>query len=167
MDRKRAVNSGDSLEHFTRQYGDLIFDLCISLLNSSQKAQNAFRTILRRIHSKRKKERFSVYERSWVLRITCETLLSLREEREGSSQEKIRQEKIRMDTEESPTSKLEEFQLYFRRLEPEDQILLLLRDTFGIPYSEVSVAMALPEGSLKIRRQQALRTLEDWLWNRK
>jgi DNA-directed RNA polymerase specialized sigma24 family protein len=48
---------------------------------------------------------------------------------------------------------------------PEDQILLLLRDKHGIPYSEIASALRSPEESLKVKRQQALRTLEEWLWD--
>jgi DNA-directed RNA polymerase specialized sigma24 family protein len=75
------------------------------------------------------------------------------------------QEQITLDASGNVSIRLKQFDLYFHRLIPEDQILLLLKDKYGIPYPEIATAMGIPEESLKIKRQQALRTLEEWLWS--
>jgi DNA-directed RNA polymerase specialized sigma24 family protein len=156
------LGSGDSVDHIIRSYGDILFDLCESLLWSQSNAQIAFRSILKRIRAGSRFRKYSSYERSWVLRIACDRLLQLcRQTGNRVSPE----EQIKIDAYGSVTTRLKQFNSYFHRLMPEDQILLLLKDKYGIPYSEISTAMATPEGSLKIRRQHALRTLEDWLWN--
>jgi len=156
------LGSGDSVDHFIRSYGDLLFDLCESILWSSNNAQIAFRSILKKIRSGSRFRKYSSYERSWVLRIACDKLLQLcRQHGYRVSPE----EQIKIDAYGNVSTRLKQFNTYFHRLMPEDQILLLLKDKYGIPYPEISTAMAIPEGSLKIRRQQALRSLEDWLWN--
>lgn len=158
------MTRGTSIEYFVQSYGDLLFDLCESILVSPINAQIAFRSILKKIRTGRRLHKFKTYERSWVLRIACDLLLKFcREYGHHISPE----EQIKLDSNSSVKTRFKEFDSYFHRLMPEDQILLLLKDKLNIPYSEISVAMSIPEGSLKIRRQQALRALEEWLWNTK
>ncbi len=158
------MTRGTSIEYFVQSYGDLLFDLCESILVSPINAQIAFGSILKKIRAGRRLHKFKTYERSWVLRIACDLLLKFcREYGHHISPE----EQIKLDSNSSVKTRFKEFDSYFHRLMPEDQILLLLKDKLNIPYSEISVAMSIPEGSLKIRRQQALRALEEWLWNTK
>jgi len=153
-----------SVEYFSQTYGDLLFDLCESMLVSPTNAQIAFRSILKKLRSGRRRHNFKTYERSWVLRVACDLLLKFcREYGHHSSPE----EQIKLDSNDNVNIRLKEFESYFHRLMPEDRLLLLLKDKLGISYPEISVAMSIPEGSLKIRRQQALRALEEWLWNTK
>lgn len=142
----------------------MLFDLCESVLQSSTYAQIVFRSILKRIRYGNRFQKYSGYERSWVLRIACDKLLSLSRQQ---GQHVPLEDQIKLDASDQVSARLKQFNVYFRRLMPEDQILLLLRDKYGIPYGEIATAMATPEGSLKIRRQQALRALEEWLWNSK
>ncbi len=151
------MGSIDSTHYFVRTYGDLLFDLCQEILNNSLQAQFAFRSILRKIRHHNRFQKYSHFERSWVLRIACDKLIHL------SHQNSI----PKLEENESITARLKQLPSYFQRLLPEDQILLLLRDKHKIPYPEIATAMAIPEGSLKIRRQLALRTLEEWIWNSK
>jgi len=154
----------DSVEYFVQSYGDLLFDLCESVLVSPMNAQIAFRSILKKLRAGRRRSNFQAYERSLVLRIACDLLLKFcREYGHHISPE----EQIKLDSNSSVKIRFKEFESYFHRLMPEDQLLLLLKDKLAIPYSEISVAMSIPEGSLKIRRQQALRALEEWLWKTK
>ena len=153
-----------TIDHFVRSYGDLLFDLCESVLQSPEYAQIVFRSILRKIRHGSRFEKYSGYERSWVLRIACDKLLHLCHQRTHPISI---EDQIKLDANEQVSLRLKQFNSYLRRLMPEDQILLLLRDKYGIPYPEIATAMTIPEDSLKIRRQQALRTLEEWLWNSK
>jgi len=151
-----------SLEHFVRTYGDLLFDLCESVLRSSTHSQTTFRSILKKINSGKRKLNYSKYERSWVLKLAVQQLLAIYHQ---SGHRVSADEQIKLDATLNVSTRLKQFSTYFHRLLPEDQILLLLKDKYGIPLSEISAALGAPEGSLKIRRLQALRTLEDWLWS--
>lgn len=151
----------NDLQNILKIYGDLVFDLCESTLRSSSNAQAAFRSILKEIKKRHAQERFVDHQRAWVLKITCKTLRSISNQ---NSLKLTASEQIELDAFHTLPQRMKRFDRYFRRLETEDQILLLLRDKYGIPLLEISTAMETPEGSLKTRRQRALRTLENWLW---
>lgn len=150
------------IEHIVSQYGDLIFDLCHSLLWSHSNAQIAFRAILRELRRTRPFNDFMENERAWILHVTVDKLQTM-VQRHG--RQLTPSEQIMLDASLAPDKRLEQFDSYFHRLQATDQILLILRDKYGIPYFDIASALNLPEESLKIRRQQSLRTLEDWLWN--
>ena len=160
-----AAPSTSPIDGLVERYGDLLFDLCEAVLWSPTNAQLAIRAILKELghQSSGSAPRFDEYERAWVLRVACERLRSLahRYGRRLSPSEQIM-----LDASLGTDARLKQFDSYFHRLPTEDQLLLLLRDKHGLPYPEISAAMGAPEGSLKIRRQQALRTLEEWLWDR-
>jgi DNA-directed RNA polymerase specialized sigma24 family protein len=145
-----------------KTYGDLLFDLCESVLWSPAYAQLAFRAIIKEIKTHRDDERYVDHERSWVLRIACN---ELREFSNRHARKVTASEQIEIDSAPAVALKLKNFDFYFHRLGYDEQVLLLLRDKYGIPFNEIASAMETPEASLKTRRQQALRTLEDWLWS--
>jgi len=151
-----------SIDRYVHSYGDLLFDLCESVLWSSTNAQIAFRSILKDIKRGRRFQKFGAHERSWVLKVACDRLrhLSVRHGRSVSHAERIK-----LDANENVANRLKHFESYFHRLPIEEKVLLLLKDKYGIPYTEIASAIGIPEGSLKVRRQQALRTLEEWLWD--
>lgn len=152
-----------AVDHFVSTYGDMIFDLCESMLWNPVASQFAFRDILKKIKKYKHQNCYSTYERSWVLRVACERLLKFHTKDQNLSPE----DQIKLDANVSFENRLKSFNFYFHRLRPTQQILLLLRDKYNIPFSEISVALAAPEASLKIQRQQALSALEEWLWNSK
>lgn len=153
--------SPTSIEGIAQVYGDLIFDLCESILWSPAHSQLAFREIFKLVRKKLSPKIYDTYRREWILRIAYEKLATLakRHARKISPTEQIE-----LDASSTISGRLKRFDHYFHKLPYEDQILLLLKDKYGLPYSEISVAMNVPQGSLKTRRQQALRTLEEWLW---
>lgn len=158
------MRSADEINHLIRSYGDLLFDLCESVLRNPTQVHATFSAILKKIRSGSRFQKFSSFERSWVLKVTCNQLLHLSNE---TSIPAVLDEQIKLNENEPIGLRLKHLGAYCRRLMPEDQILLLLRDKYGIPYPEIATALEIPEGSLKIRRQQALRTLEEWLWKSK
>lgn len=139
----------------------MLFDLCESILWSPTNAQVAFRGILKEIRKRQPADSLGEYERAWVLRVACDQLRSLAH-RHG--RKLTPSEQIMLDASLNVQARLKQFDSYFHRLGTEDQLLLILRDKYALPYSEIASAMGVPEGSLKVRRQQALRTLEEWLW---
>jgi DNA-directed RNA polymerase specialized sigma24 family protein len=150
------------VDRVVQVYGDLLFDLCESVLWSPSSAQVAFRAILKELRKSESSEPYVDYERAWVLKVACTRLRSYAE---NHGRRLTPSEQVMLDATLSIPARLKEFDSYFHRLPTEDQILLLLRDKYGLPYQEISAAMGLPEGSLKLRRQQSLRTLEEWLWD--
>ena len=155
------MTTSSTIETVVQLYGDLLFDLCESVLWSSTQAQNAFRSIIKEVKNTEASGKYSEHERAWVLRIAFEKLkkLSLHHARKVTSAEQIE-----LDANPNVAARLKHFEVYFHRLTTEEQIVLLLRDKYGLPYGEIASATGLPEGTLKGIRQQSLRTLENWLW---
>lgn len=149
------------VERIVQLYGDLLFDLCESVLWSAANAQNAFRGILKELRRKASANPYGAYERAWVLQVACHRLRSLSEKH---GRRLSPSEQVMLDSTAGSAARLKQFDSYFHRLPTEDQFVLLLRDKYGLPYPEIAAALSAPEGSLKLRRQQALRTLEEWLW---
>lgn len=163
LSRILPKSSPQSIEPVIRNHGDLLFDLCQSVLWSSQDAQHAFRSILKGLQRTRANgaPAFKEYERAWVLRLACDQLRS----RHFRSPRKLTaSEQLELDAAMGVQQRLRRFDGYFHRLPLDDQLILLLHDKYGIPFSEVAAIMGTPEGSLKVWRQQALRALEDWIW---
>ncbi len=150
------------LNRIVELYGDMLFDLCASVLWSTSNAQIAFRAVLRALKKSRKANPYVEFERAWVLSVAC-GVLKTHAHRHG--RKLTSSERILLDANLVVDERLKQFDSYFHRLTTEDQLLLLMRDKFGIPYPEIATATGHPEGSLKIRRQQALRALEEWLWD--
>ena len=157
-------STANRIEHIVHVYGDLIFDLCESVLWSPDNAQIAFRNVLKKLKAGSSDNGFSAYERAWVLRVTCEDLRALTK-KFGTSL--TPSEQIHLDSNANINARLEDFEFYFRRLDIDDQLVMLLRDKYGLPYDEISASLGIPEGSIRVKRQQALRALEEWLWGSK
>ncbi len=151
-----------ALDHFVTLYGDLLFDLCSSVLWSPVTGQNTVRKILKTLEKTSKKSSYQRYERAWVLRVACDQLLAVAKR---NGRRLTPSEQVMLDANLNTTARLRQFDSYFHKLSTDDQILLLLKDKYGLPYFEISAALNTPEDSLKIKRQQALRALEEWLWS--
>jgi RNA polymerase sigma factor (sigma-70 family) len=153
--------AADVLERLVQLYGDLLFDLCESVLWSPVNAQTAFRAIVKDLKRSAAAHSYVNYERAWVLRTACARLVDL-VRRHGRRLSPA--EQVMLDSTRGSAERLRQFDSYFHRLVTDEQLVLLLRDKYGLPYAEISAALGIPEGTLKLRRQQALRTLEGWLW---
>lgn len=142
-------------------YGDLLYDLCQSMLWSPADAPYAFRSILRTLNRRRREERFDKYERPWILQIAFRELRGMRQK---SSRFLTPAEQVMLDSNPQPRARLRFFDSYFHRLPVDSQLLLVLRDKYGIPLSEVAAVLELPEASARLQRLQALRLLESWIY---
>ncbi|MGK5082832.1 sigma factor-like helix-turn-helix DNA-binding protein [Bdellovibrionota bacterium FG-1] len=149
-------------QHVLQLYGDMLFDLCEAVLWNPVNTQLAFKSILKTLRNRAQSQSFQEYERAWVLRVATEKLLAMAPQH---GRRLTPSEQIQLDAAQNPSIRLKQFNAYFHRLSTEDQILLLLRDKYGIPYPELSTALGLPEGTIKLRRAQALRAIEEWLWD--
>ena len=74
-------------------------------------------------------------------------------------------QQIELDSAADAQARLSRFNLCIRRLSISDQILLLLKDKYGVPMPEIAIATNTPEESLKVQRAQILRSLEEWIWS--
>ena len=146
---------------YVERYGDLIYDLCMGILANPAEAQIAFRRVLKKLRSEARTQSFCRYEKAWVLRLTTQVLLELHEERKQSS---FTQEQFQLDSEVQLEKRLDHFFYYFHRLPVESQILLFLKDKHQVSYPDLSMALNIPEGSLRLQYQQSLSLLEGWLW---
>ncbi len=149
------------LDLVIEQHGDLLFDLCESILGSSALAQIAFRSIVKKIRANLKKVDYEVHERSWILKVASQQLSAL-VQRRGDRVEPKRQ--IEIDSQVDTGNRIKYLDFYFRRLRPEMQLLLLLQDKHQIPVNEIAAALGTPVDTLKLKREQALKTLEEWMW---
>ncbi len=152
----------NSVDYFVSKYGDLIFDLCESVLWNPTYAQLAFRAILKALRSGVRLNSFVKYERSWVLKVTCEKLIALVRQQDFTASA---QQQIQLDAKEDTEHRIKNFEFYFHRLKPEAQLLMLLKDKHQISDLEIASALGTPLEALKVQRQQSLKTLEEWLWN--
>jgi DNA-directed RNA polymerase specialized sigma24 family protein len=154
--------NSSTLDHVVQVYGDLLFDLCESVLWTPGQAQAAFRAIVLEAGKTKAREKYKDHERAWILRIAFKKLkqLSVQHARKVTASEQME-----LDAAPNVAIRLKKFGTYFHRLNAEQQIILLLKDKYGLPYIEVSNATGLPEGTLKGIRGQALRALEAWLWD--
>lgn len=150
------------LEPFVERYGDLVFDLCYSILWSQRAAQVAFQSVFKKILQTAPKNQFNEFERVWVLKLTVTVLLP---QAQAALKRLSPSEQVMLDSSSDPARKLESLGMYFHRLAAQEKITLLLRDKYGIGYSEIAAIMGIPEGSLKILRQQGLQALEGWIWS--
>lgn len=148
-----------------RNFGDLVYDLFHSVLWNHQGARvlhlRLWRTIDRRLQGGEAHPERHV--RAWVLQEAVDLLLRSHR-RLGRSLSPS--EQVMLDANLNIPARLRQFEAYLHKLRAEEQILLLLRDKYGLPYAEIAAALRTPEGSLRVRHQQALRTLEEWLWDR-
>ena len=155
------MNSRAKVNHWVQTYGDMVYDLCVSLLHQPPHAQLVFRSVVKKIYFRSYFEKYSTYERGWILRLTCERLLQAYHHHRDPSVD----EQSQLDTQPEAANRLNHFSLYFYRLKPEDQLLLLLRDKWNLGFDDISMALGIPEGSLQVKRDQALRSLEKWIFD--
>jgi DNA-directed RNA polymerase specialized sigma24 family protein len=161
------------LQRWVEQYGDLVFDFCAQVLGDPGRGQLAFRAILKdrlkgrftgRLRRRAVSLHFVEYERAWILQGVCAHLRG-RNLAAELAPTTVREDHLEAD--QSPEARLSQLGAYLKRLDLEDRLLVLLRDKYGLPYNEIAMALELPEDSLKLRRGQALRTLQDWVWEYK
>jgi len=145
-------------------YGDMLYDLCQSLLWSEAEAPHAYRSILKTIQREgfTNASRFHKYERAWIFHIAYRELKKMAKKTPRSL---TPAEQVMLDSNPDPKARLRHFDSYFHRLPIESQFLVVLKDKYGIPLSELASILEAPELSLKLQRSQSLRLLESWIWS--
>jgi DNA-directed RNA polymerase specialized sigma24 family protein len=151
----------EKLDRVVASYGDLIFDLCDSILGSTALAQIAFYSIIKKIRSEIKRGEYQLYERSWILKVASQHLISMVQQRGEIMEPKLQ---IEIDSQLDSGHRLKYLGFYFRRLRPEMQLLLLLKDKHQVSHEDISAALSTPVDTLKLQREQVLKTLEEWMW---
>ena len=153
-----------SIELLQQKFGDLIYDLFCSILWTKNQAD----TLYLRFWKETEKTlhhlslRYEKNARAWILQSAVDLVIKSHQKQGGKISPS---ERIALDQSLNVPVRLKNIRLYLRRLSSQDQILLALRDRYGIPYSEVASILRIPEGALRTKHQQALRSLEEWLWD--
>ncbi len=148
-------------EKIGQEYGNIIFDLCEAMIQGSSHTQAAYRLIINEIARKLKGPRFVEYEREWIISIVIQQLRTLfsKQGRHLTSEEQIQ-----LDGTRDIPSRLKKFDLFVLRLNFDERLVLLLKDKLGLSYTEIATCTGWPIDSVKLRRTQVLRTLEDSIW---
>lgn len=143
-------------------YAPLLQDLCDSILNNMQSSKQCLDRIQKQLTHIPPRNQYQKFERPYVLSIAVSFIADFL-----SSEARLRRTSSTSQLESGMTTeeKFENFSYFFHRLSLDDQILLILHDRHSVPLSEIAIALGIPENSIKIRRQQALRTLEEWIWD--
>ncbi|NDD92537.1 sigma-70 family RNA polymerase sigma factor [bacterium] len=152
-------------EELNRNFGDLVYDLYYSTLWNHKGARSLYLTLWRKIDRELKAspETYQKYSRPWILQSAVDLLIQAAPK---IGRTLSPSEQVMLDANLNIPARLRQFESYLHKLSISDQILLLFRDKYGLPYSEVAAILRIPEGALRIRHQQALRSLEEWLWDR-
>ena len=149
-------------EGFVQRFGDLIYDLAHSVLWSKSSAENCTQETVRLlVRESSRGMAFEQWERSWVI---SRALKKIRQMAPRHSRELTPAEQIMLDNTPSSQDRLELLESFLHRLPIELHIVLLLRDKYGLQYDEIAAALETPESTIRIGRQQALQTLEEWIW---
>jgi DNA-directed RNA polymerase specialized sigma24 family protein len=146
------------------RYRDLIFDLAVSVISDRESAQRVTLAVLRLVRKKTQRAPlpFELHERAWVLQRTCEEILAACRKTGPSAQDRAEWQKLEKEL--SISHRTKNFPTFFKRLRPEERLLLILRDKYGFTFAEIATILGTPEGTLKLLRQQAFSTLESWIW---
>lgn len=163
--QNRNNSEAKATSELIRNSGDLIYDLYYSVLWNHKGARALYLSLWRKIENdlKSQREPYQKYSRSWVLQVGVELLI---QSSKSLGRSLSPSEQVMLDANLNIPARLRQFESYLHKLEITDQILLLLRDKYGLAYPEISAILGIPEGSLRIKHQQALRSLEEWLWDR-
>jgi len=143
------------IEYWLLTYGNFIFECCTALIKDPKNTHWVFQIIFKNLSLKSKKIKQFPTERSWVIKILWDQLHNFLSQNHIHSLKKPTL---------NPQARLQHFDFYFQNLSPEDQMLLLLKQKYQIPFFEIAFALHLPESSLKFQYQQALKMLELWIW---
>jgi len=148
-----------------QNYGDLVYDLFYSILWNHKGAGTLYLSFWNQMDRELSKEQehYQKYARPWVLRGAIESVLTGIQKH---GRVLTPAEQVMLDANLDVHARQKQFESYLHKLSPQDHILMLLRDKYGLPYEEISAALGLSEGAIRIKRQQALRSLEEWLWDR-
>ncbi len=152
----------EKLKHYTRRYGDLLFDLCNSLLWARGPAQLAFQNSIRILAHTAPRHSYHDHERAWAIK---EAYSQIRASYERRSKKSPPIASTAWDQDLLLEAKLQRLSKYLQRLPLEDQCLLLLKEKHQLPFEEIALILDLTPDALKFKRQQALKTLEEWIWN--
>jgi DNA-directed RNA polymerase specialized sigma24 family protein len=158
----KIASDQNNISKLVNKNGRIIYDLCKTFLKEPELAEAAFFQIFQNIRkSLHEGHNLIRYERAWILRLSCDWLLKNHVEVSASQ---TSSDQIKLDSNQNMMTRLKAFDFYFHRLSAEDQLILILQEKLQIPAHDIALALNLPEGSLKIRKQQALRALEEWIW---
>jgi len=150
------------LEEELNRFGDLLMGLVTRFTPDSEAHRPMVRQIIKAYVLEQKKLKTELFQRPLLLQIAVEHLLS---HLKKWTPRKLTPEEILLDTALSTDERLNAIDMYLTRLSIEDRMILFFLEQHQLSLAEVAVALKTTEGSLKNRRQQLYRSLEEWIWN--
>jgi len=156
--------SNPSENRLLEVYGDLLFDLCNSMLWDWSNAQVAFKKISESLQNSLQHtspSHFQQNERAYVLQ---SSISFLRNFSVDHAKRLDKHEQLSLDSLKPGMDRQKMLSHFFQRLQDDEKLILLLKDKYGLPFSDISSALSLPEGTLKVRRSQSIRSLANWIW---
>ncbi len=162
--KSRPTNPSTSEKPFDRHL-ELIWDFIYSIVWNQRGARAIFKIETRKISHFRTVRHVQSetpdFQRNWILKQTWEVL----SKNYDSHQKKLSaSEQVMLDSLFEPELRLKNFESYFHRLNLKEKAVLLFRDKYGFSTSEVASILSISEGSLKLLRQEALSSVEQWIW---
>ena len=139
------------------KYGRELYDLTETILHDRYKSHMVVRKVIVRVLQKAKKERYSQFERAWIFRILVEEIQKNLDDHYDPHFSKMKNI--------PPEKRLESVIEYLDSIPKLDRFLFILHDKFHFQYDEIAAILGTPIDSLRLRRMQILRRLEDKIWN--
>jgi hypothetical protein len=151
----------DKLQYLIRNYGSLLFQWAFYTIEDPSQRNFCLREVFRILlkNDKKLKKPLSNIERAWFLRLSLPIIQKF------SNESSIQDKSLRSElTQASLDERLDHFHAIFAELSFEDKSLLLLWDLLQVSPEEISTIFHSPQDSLKLKRHQTLRKLEDLIW---
>jgi RNA polymerase sigma factor (sigma-70 family) len=161
----RGTSRSPVVSEFNRNFGDMVYDLFYSVLWNHRGARTLHLGFWKKLDRELRQHPkfYQQNARAWVLKRAIGELI-----RSHRSLGRVMSasEQVMLDANLDIPARLRQFESYLHKLSVRDHALLLLRDKYGLPFSEIAAAMGMPEGALRVQHQQSLRSLEEWLWDK-
>ncbi|HVE84581.1 MAG TPA: sigma-70 family RNA polymerase sigma factor [Myxococcales bacterium] len=175
----RALRGGDpaAFEGLVREHQDRVFDFCVRMLGDREEALEVVQEIFVSVHQALPTFRFDSKVSTWIYRISKNHCLNRlkylarrgrgrSDELDGVSEEALAEaagapprpdEALQAEAERALVQKA------IARLEPDQRMLVALRDIEGLSYEEMVDVTGLPLGTVKSRLHRAREKLAEYL----
>ncbi|MBN21656.1 MAG: hypothetical protein CL678_10255 [Bdellovibrionaceae bacterium] len=159
--KKDKITKTPWIQTVINRYGETVYNLCHRILLNEGEAQILTRDIFKTIEKSPTQNRYHQFEKQWILKVAFQKLKQSHQQHIDLSLKEVRELN---ETHLSKEERLENILKYMRNLPIESQFILLLKDQLNESYDEISTITGIPIESLKVKRQQVLQTLEEWIW---
>ncbi len=178
----RNAQNGDieAFEEIVDLYQKLIYNIAFKMLGNSDDAMEASQEVFLRIYRAIKKFKFDSKFSTWIYRITTNLCLDIIRKNkvnivsidknvqtdDGEIIREISDNTLSVENTVLRSEKVEIVRKAILQLQPEYRMVVVLRDIQGLSYSEISLSLELPEGTVKSRINRGRNELKNILKNK-